>query len=72
VRSTTATLLGLGTVGLTVLSFLVLGFGRLLFGYRTAVVLAAPFGLTAFLLAVALFVGFTLARLGVGPLADVD
>jgi hypothetical protein len=65
-----ATALGLAAIALAIVSFVVLGVGRLLVGYRTAVLVAAPLGVLAFALAVALFVGFTLARLGVGPLSD--
>ena len=41
--------------GCVLASFVALGFGRLLFGYRTAQVLAAPFGLVAFALVLVLF-----------------
>ncbi len=67
-----AVVLGLVAFGLAVLSFLVLGFGRLALGYRTAAVLAAPFALVAFLLAVALAIGFALARVGMGPLVESE
>lgn len=66
----TATLLGIATIALTVASFVVLGVSRLLVGYRTAVLLAAPLGTLAFTLASALFVLFVLAWVGVGPLAE--
>lgn len=65
----TAVLLGLAALGLAVLSFVVLGFGRTVLGVETAARLAAPLGLGAFALATVLFVGFTLARLGFGPLS---
>lgn len=68
----TATLLGLAAIGLALASFVLLGFGRLLLGYRAALALAAPPGTVAFVLAVALFVGFALAGLGLGPLAEDD
>lgn len=41
--------------GCVLASFVTLGFGRLLVGYRTGLVLAAPFGLLAFVLVVVLF-----------------
>jgi hypothetical protein len=40
--------------GCVLASFVTLGFGRLLVGYRTALLLAAPFGLLAFTLVLAL------------------
>ena len=41
--------------GCVLASFVTLGFGRIALGYRTAQVLAAPFGLVAFALVVVLF-----------------
>ncbi|WP_323676504.1 hypothetical protein [Halorubellus sp. PRR65] len=41
--------------GCVLASFVTLGFGRLALGYRTAQLLAAPFGLVAFVLVVVLF-----------------
>lgn len=69
VNRSTATLVGLVALALAAGSFVVLGFSRLVVGHSVAVLLAAPLGLAAFGLAVALFVGFVLAALGVGPLA---
>jgi len=48
--------LSLVAFGCVFASFVALGFGRLALGYRTAQVLAAPFGLVAFALVVYLFV----------------
>jgi hypothetical protein len=47
--------LSLVAFGCVFASFVTLGFGRLALGYRTAQVLAAPFGLAAFALVVFLF-----------------
>lgn len=47
--------LSLVAFGCVLASFVTLGFGRLALGYRTAQVLAAPFGLVAFALVVLLF-----------------
>jgi hypothetical protein len=47
--------LSLVAFGCVFASFVVLGFGRLAVGYRTAQVFAAPFGLAAFALLVFLF-----------------
>lgn len=66
---TAATTLGLAAFGLVLASFVVLGFGRLLFGFETAIRIAGPVAALAFALAAVLFVGFSLGRLGVGPLA---
>ena len=41
--------------GCVLASFVTLGFGRLAFGFRTAQLLAAPFGLVALALVVVLF-----------------
>ena len=41
--------------GCVLASFVTLGFSRLVVGYRTAMLLAAPFGLVAFVLVVVLF-----------------
>jgi hypothetical protein len=41
--------------GCMLASFVALGFGRLAFGFRTAQLLAAPFGLVALALVVVLF-----------------
>jgi hypothetical protein len=47
--------LSLVAFGCVFASFVTLGFGRLAVGYRTAQLLAAPFGLVAFALVVFLF-----------------
>lgn len=47
--------LSLVAFGCVLASFVTLGFGRLLVGYRTGLLLAAPFGLVAFGLVVVLF-----------------
>lgn len=47
--------LALVAFGCVLASFTTLGFGRLLVGYRTGLLLAAPFGLVAFVIVVALF-----------------
>lgn len=47
--------LALVAFGCVLASFTTLGFGRLLVGYRTGLLLAAPFGLLAFVLVVVLF-----------------
>jgi len=47
--------LALIAFGCVLASFTTLGFGRLLVGYRTGLLLAAPFGLLAFVLVVVLF-----------------
>lgn len=41
--------------GCVLASFVTLGFSRLVVGYRTGMLLAAPFGVVAFLLVVVLF-----------------
>lgn len=48
-------LLSFVAFGCVLASFVTLGFGRIALGYRTAQVLAAPFGLVAFGLVVFLF-----------------
>lgn len=69
---TVATTLGLAALGLAVGSFVVLGFGRLLFGFEAAIRVAGPLGVAAFALAAVLFVGFSLGRVGVGPLVPEE
>ncbi len=64
-----ATVLGLAAVVLAAASFVVLGFGQLLVGYRTALLVAAPAGTLAFALGFGLAVLGALGRAGVGPLA---
>lgn len=68
----TAVALGLAAVALAVASFVVLGFGQLLVGYRLAVLVAAPIGTLAFALAMGLAALFVLGRAGVGPLSEPD
>ena len=55
--------LSLLAFGLILLSFVVLGFSRLVLPYRTARVLAAPTGLFAFALVCYLLVRATLSKL---------
>jgi tetrahydromethanopterin S-methyltransferase subunit D len=69
VDRSTAVTAGLAAFGLALASFVVLGFGRLLVGYRVALVLAAPLATLALATAVALAGLFALGRAGVGPLA---
>lgn len=47
-------LLALAAFGCVVLAFVTLGFGRVLFGYRTGLLLAAPFSVVGFVLVVGL------------------
>ncbi|MFC4246261.1 hypothetical protein ACFOZ7_04530 [Natribaculum luteum] len=54
--------------GLVVLSFVVLGFSRLVLPYRVAQTLAAPIGIAGFLLGTYLFVRATLSSIGVSPI----
>ena len=68
-RSTAVTA-GLAAFGLALASFVVLGFGRLLVGYRTALVLAAPLATLALATAAVLATMFAFGRAGVGPLAE--
>lgn len=67
-RKRTFTLLGLGAFALTVVSFVLLGFGRLLLSYRTARYLSAPTMFLAFALLVGLFVYSVLVYVGVAQL----
>ncbi|WP_227353251.1 hypothetical protein [Haladaptatus salinisoli] len=64
-RKRTFVWLGLGAFGLVVVSFLLLGFGRLLLSYRTARYLSAPTMFVAFALVAVLFGYSVLAFLGV-------
>ncbi|GKZ13238.1 hypothetical protein [Haladaptatus sp. T7] len=64
----TFTLLGLGAFGLTVVSFVLLGFGRLVLSYRTARYLSAPTMFLSFVLLVGLFVYSVLVYVGVAEL----
>ncbi|PSP76928.1 hypothetical protein BRC81_11320 [Halobacteriales archaeon QS_1_68_20] len=64
-----ATVLGLAALALAAASFVLLGFGRMLVGYRTALVVAAPVGTLAFALGLGLAALAALGRVGVGPLA---
>ena len=68
VNQARAITVGVAAIVLAVLSFVVLGFGQFLLGYRTAVLIAAPIGTLAFLLGIGLAVLFLLGRVGVGPL----
>lgn len=56
--------------GLILASFLVLGVSRIVLGYRTALLLAAPVGLLAATLVVVLFLRSLLVVTGVRPFAD--
>ncbi|MFC4987143.1 MULTISPECIES: hypothetical protein [Saliphagus] len=62
--------LALLAVGLAVASFVVLGTSRLLVPYRTAQLLAAPIGLTAFALLSYLFVRATLSAVGLRTIEE--
>ncbi len=68
-RSTFGTL-ALAAFGLVLASFVVLGLSRILLGYRTALLLAAPIGVVASVLVVVLFVRSLLAATGVAPLGN--
>jgi hypothetical protein len=63
--------LSLVAFGLVLASFMTLGFGRLVFGFRTAQLLAAPFGLTALALVVVLFTSAVWTTIR-GDAASVD
>ncbi|WP_458208198.1 hypothetical protein [Haladaptatus sp. NG-SE-30] len=67
-RKRTFVLLGIGAFVLTVVSFLLLGFGRLVLPYRTARALSAPTMFVGFALVVILFGYSVLAALGVAKL----
>lgn len=67
-KKRTFTLLGLGAFALTVVSFVLLGFGRLVLSYRTARYLSAPTMFLAFALLVGLFVYSVLVYVGVTEL----
>ena len=69
---TVATTLGLASFLLVLASFVLLGFGRLLFGFEAAIRVAGPIAALAFTLAAALFVGFSLGRAGIGPLVPEE
>ena len=62
--------LSLLAFGLIFLSFVVLGFSRLVLPYRTARVLAAPTGLLAFTLVCYLLVRAALSMLGVSEIEE--
>lgn len=68
-RDTFATL-ALVTFGLVLVSFVVMGFSRIVLPYRTARVLAAPTMVLAALGAVALLVTSVLAVTGLRPLEE--
>lgn len=67
-KARTFVLLGLAAFALTVVSFLLLGFGRLVLPYRTARYLSAPTMFLAFALVVGLFVQSVLVYAGVSEL----
>ncbi|MCU4741545.1 hypothetical protein OB955_10855 [Halobacteria archaeon AArc-m2/3/4] len=56
--------LAIVALGIVVASFVVLGLSRLVVGYRTAQVIAAPIGLLGFGLVCYLFVRATLSAVG--------
>lgn len=67
--------LSLLAFGLVVLSFVVLGFGRIVLPFQTAQTVAAPIGLLGFALVVFLFLRATAAVIGIAPIeedADAD
>ncbi len=64
----TFVLLGLGAFALVLLSFLLLGFGRLLFSYETARYLSAPTMFGAFALVLVLLVQSIFAVTGLSEL----
>jgi len=68
-RQRTFTLVGLAALGLTLVSFVLLGFSRLVLPYRTARYLSAPTLFLAFALVLGLLGYSTLVVLGV---ADLD
>jgi hypothetical protein len=68
-RQRTFTLAGLAAFALTLVSFVLLGFGRLVLPYRTARYLSAPTLFLAFALVLGLLGYSTLVVLGV---ADLD
>ena len=67
-KKRTFTLLGLGAFALTLVSFILLGFGRLLLSYRTARYLSAPTMFLSFALLIGLFVYSVLVFAGVAQL----
>lgn len=56
--------------GIILLSFVVLGFGRLVLPYRTAQAVAAPIGLVGFVIVVYLFLRATGSALGIAPIEE--
>ena len=62
--------LSLLAFGIVVLSFVLLGFGRLVLPFRTAQTIAAPVGLAGFVLVAYLFLRATLSVLGIVPIHD--
>ncbi|SIR50394.1 hypothetical protein SAMN05421858_2543 [Haladaptatus litoreus] len=67
-KKRTFVLLGFGTFALILLSFLLLGFGRLLFSYETARYLSAPTMLLSFALVLVLLVQSVLTVTGLSEL----
>ncbi|WP_276253654.1 hypothetical protein [Halomontanus rarus] len=62
--------LAIVAVGIVLASFVVLGLSRLVVGYRTAQVIAAPIGLLGFGLLCYLFVRATLSAAGIWKIED--
>ncbi|MFP9192117.1 hypothetical protein [Natronosalvus vescus] len=60
--------LALVAFGLVILSFMILGFSRLVLSFRTAQILAAPVGVIGFGLVVFLFLRATAAKIGLAPI----
>lgn len=69
-RQSTFVRLGLLAVGLALLTFLVRGPTRVVFGDRTAMLVSAPIGLVAFALLAVLFVVGLLAMTGIRPIEE--
>ena len=67
-QRSTVVILGIGTFALALSSFLVLGTTRLVLGPERAMILAAPLGILAVVLAMGLFVRLTLAAIGLWPI----
>ncbi len=55
---------------LVIVSFVILGFSRLVLPFRTAQTLAAPVGIAGFALVVYLFVRATAAAVGLSPIEE--
>lgn len=63
-------MLSLCAFGLIFLSFVILGFSRLVLPYRTARMLAAPVGLLAFALVCYLLMRAILSKLGIAEIEE--